>query len=330
MFNNPTLADVAKRFDPKGKVDNIVEVLAQSNEILEDMTFIEGNLPTGHKTTIRTGLPATAWRTLNYGVPPSKSETAQIIDTCGMLEAYTEIDKDLVSLNGNAASYRFSEDRAFLEAMNKEMATTLFYGNEKTHPGKFTGFSPRFNELSEDDLLSGSQIIDAGGTGTENTSIYLVVWSPNSVHGIYPKGSAAGFQQHDLGEVTLLDENGGRYQGFRTHYKWDIGLCVRDWRYVVRIANIDTKALSKNAATGADLVDLMIQATELPPSLKIGRPAFYCNKTVGSYLRRQIINKSNVMLSFEQMAEKKVLHFDGIPIRRCDALLSTEPTIIRK
>ena len=111
---NPTLLDVTKRLDPKGQIDTIAEMLAQTNEILLDMTFVEGNLPTGHRTTIRTGLPSATWRKLNYGVQPSKSTTVQITDNCGMLEAYSEIDKS-ADLNGNSAAFRLSKDRAFVE-----------------------------------------------------------------------------------------------------------------------------------------------------------------------------------------------------------------------
>ena len=80
--NALTLADWAKRLDPQGKVPSIVELLAQTNEILQDMLWVEGNLPTGHRTTVRTGLPTVAWRLLNNGVQPSKSTTAQIDEQC--------------------------------------------------------------------------------------------------------------------------------------------------------------------------------------------------------------------------------------------------------
>ena len=83
-----TLLDWAKRLDPTGKVARVVEMLEQTNEILQDMLWMEGNLPTGHRTTVRTGLPSVAWRLLNGGVTPSKSTTAQIDEQCGMLEAY--------------------------------------------------------------------------------------------------------------------------------------------------------------------------------------------------------------------------------------------------
>ena len=319
---NPTLADVAKRLDPDGKIADIVELLAETNEVLADMTFVEGNLPTGHRTTIRTGLPEATWRMLNYGVQPSKSTTKQVDDTCGMLEAYAEIDKKLADLNGNTAAFRLSEDRSFLEAMNKEMADTLFFGDTTKYPERFLGLAPRFSTLTLASAASAENVINGGASsGTSNSSIWLVGWGQNSVHGIYPKGSKAGFQHKDLGEETLTDAAGGRYQGYRTHYQWDIGLCVRDWRYVVRICNIPKTIGTTN------LIDLMVEASELLPSLNGVRPAFYMNRTMRTNLRKQLANKSNVNLSIDEAAGKKVLAFDEIPVRRCDALDFSEGVI---
>jgi hypothetical protein len=321
---NLTLSDWARRVDDNGKLASIVEILNDTNEILNDMKFVEGNLPTGHKTTVRSGLPSVAWRLLNYGVQPSKSRTVQVTDTVGMLEAYAEVDKALADLNGNTNEFRLSEDKAFLEAMNQEMASTIFYGNTATDPEKFLGLSARYSSTSAE---NGGNIIKADGTGSDNTSIWLVLWGPNTVHGIFPKGKMAGLQHQNLGEVTLEDAAGGKYQGYRSHYKWEVGMTLRDWRYVVRIPNIDISNLSKTASAGADLVDLMTQAVELVPNLGMGTPVFYMNKTLRSMLRRQIKNTSNVNLSLEEAAGKKVVAFDGIPVRKCDALLNTESLV---
>lgn len=324
---NPTLADVAKRMDPDGKIDTIVEILNETNEILEDATMIEGNLPTGHRTTIRTGLPTPTFRKLYGGVQPTKSTTVQVTDNTGMLEAYAEVDKALADLNGNNAPFRLSEDRAHLEGMNQKYVDTLFYGNEGTEPEAFTGFAPRFNSTS---ASNGENIILGGGSGSDNTSIWLVVWGPNTCHGIYPKGSVAGLTMTDKGQVTIedVDGSGGRMEAYRTHYRWDCGLTVRDWRYIVRIANIDKSALTKDAASGADLTDLMAQACEMIPSLGMGRPAFYCSRTIKSFLRRQIASKvSSSTLTMEQVGGKSVVTYDGIPVRRTDALAPDEATI---
>jgi hypothetical protein len=178
---NPTLLDLAKASDPDGKIATIVEILNAQNEILDDMTWMEGNLPTGHRTTIRAGIPAPTWRKLYGGVQPNKGRTVQVTDSCGMLEAYAEIDKALADLNGNTAAFRLSEDRAHIEGMNQEMADTLFTGNETTEPEAFTGFNARFNSLS---ASNAENIINGGGAGTDNTSVWLVVWGPNTVHGL--------------------------------------------------------------------------------------------------------------------------------------------------
>lgn len=321
---NPTLSDVAKRLDPQGKVDVIVELLKQTNPIVDDMAVVECNDGSGHMTTVRTGLPSVAWRLLNYGVQPSKSRTAQVKDTCGMLTGYAEVDKKLADKNGNTAEFRLSEDRAFIEAMNQEMATTLFYGDTRKNPERFLGLAPRYSSLA--DCESAANVLSAGGNANL-TSIWLVTWSPNTLHGLYPEGSKAGFQHKDLGEVTLEDENGGRFQGYRSHYEWDLGLCLRDWRYCVRIANINTDTLTKDVTAGADLVDLMVQALELLPAENMGRTVFYCNRTIRSFLRRQIANKENVNLTLEQVAGKQVVSFDGVPVNKVDALTNEETTV---
>lgn len=324
---HPTLLDVTKRLDPNGKIDTIAEILNETNEILSDMVWVEGNLPTGHRTTVRTGLPTPTWRKLYGGVQPTKSTTAQITDSCGMLEAYAEVDKALADLNGNTAAFRLSEDRAHIEGINQEFVSTLFYGNEGTEPEAFTGFAPRFNSLS---AVNGKQIIqNAGIEGSDNASIWLIVWGQNTVHGIYPKGSVGGLKHEDKGQVTIenVDGNGGRMEAYRSHYRWDCGLTVRDWRYIVRI-QYDQEDLTKDAKTGPDLVDLMSDALERVPSLTMGRPVFYANRKALSFLRRQIANKvTNSTLTMETVAGKKVTHFDGIPVRRVDQLTNSEAAV---
>ena len=324
---HPTLLDWSKRLDPGGKVDTIVELLGQSNEILDDMVFQEANGVTGHRTTVRTGLPAPTWRKLYGGVQPTKSTTAQITDSMGMLEAYAEVDKALADLNGNTNEFRLSEDRAHIEGMSQEMADTLFYGNEGTEPEAFTGLAPRYNSLSAGNA---ENIIVGGSNDTDNSSIWLVGWGPNTVFGTFPKGSKAGIQVTDKGQVTIenVDGAGGRMEAYRTHYRWDMGLVVRDWRYIVRIPNIEKSALTKNAASGADLTDLMIQAIELMPNLNNVRPVFYVPRNIRAFLRRQISNKTlNATMSLDNVAGRHVVMFDGIPVRRVDKLAANEALV---
>jgi len=325
---HPTLVDLVKRSTPEGKIAAVAEILNETNEILDHMVWVEGNLPTGNVSTTRVGLPAPTWRKMYGGVQPTKSLTAQITDSCGMLEAYAEVDKALADLNGNTNEFRLTEDTAHIEGMSQEMAETLFYGNEASEPEAFTGLGPRFNALTG--AGNSANVIAGGGAGTDNASIWLSVWGPSTGFGIIPKGSNGGLQMQDKGQVTLENADGsnGRMEAYRTHYRWDAGLCIRDWRYFVRICNIDKSALTVDAATGANLPDLMFQALERIPNLSIGRAAFYMNRTVLTKLRQQHTNGvANSTLTMDNLGGTMVTAFHGVPISRTDALASDEALV---
>lgn len=332
--SNLTLADWAKRTDPDGRVALVAELLSQSNEILEDCVYKEGNLPTGDRVVIRTGLPTAYWRSLNQGIPNSKSSTAQVDEACGMLEARSEVDKDLAMLNGNTAQFRLSEDTAFLEAMNQTQAQTIFYGNPATDPKQFLGLATRYSSTTAG---NGTNIIPGGSTsGSLNTSVYLVVWGDNTVYCPFPKGSKAGLLHEDLGEQTVYD-GVNRMQAYATRYQWKSGLVVKDWRYVVRIPNILVADLiggtgTQLASNAFQLTKLMMRAMYKIPNLDSGRAAFYMNRTVHSGLAVQSLDRSQAALAVQPALSqfgtaRNYLSFQGIPIRRVDCLLNTEAIV---
>jgi len=332
--SNLTLADWAKRSDPDGRVPIVAELLSQTNEILDDCVFKEGNLPTGERVIIRTGLPSVYFRALNQGIPGSKSTTAQVDEACAILEARSEVDKDLAMLNGNTAQFRLSEDTAFLEAMNQTQAETMFYGNPGTDPKKFLGLAPRYGDLSADNAVN---ILDAGGSGSDNASVYLVVWGDQTVYCPFPKGSKAGLTHEDLGEQTVYNSDGTRLQAFATRYQWKNGLVVKDWRYVVRICNVDISDLIGVTGTQANtaatsLTKLMARATYRIPNMAMGRAAFYMNRTVHSGLSIAAMDKSQNVLEIEkgltQFGQaKSYLSFLGTPIRQVDSLINAEARV---
>ena len=331
---NLTLADWSKRVDPEGRVPVVAELLSQSNEVLEDAVFKEGNLPTGERVVIRTGLPTVYWRALNQGIPNSKSTTAQVDEACGILEARSEVDKDLAELNGNSSQFRLSEDTAFLEAMNQTMASTLFYGNPGTDPKKFLGLAPRYSDTT---ATNGQNILSAGGSGSDNTSIYLVVWGDQTVYCPFPKGSKAGLLHEDLGEQTVYNSDGTRLQALSTRYQWKNGLVVKDWRYVVRIANIDISDLIGQTGTQAssaatNVIKLMARALYRIPNLGLGRAAFYMNRTVHSGLTLAALDRSQYVLKIEEGLTQygkpnSWLSFLGVPLRRVDGIVNTESVV---
>lgn len=318
-----TLADWAKRQDPNGTPARIVEMLSQTNEMLDDMMWLEGNLPTGHRTTVRTGLPAGYWRAINKGIPSEKSTTAQVDEACSMLEALGVVDEKLAQLNGNQAEFRLGENRAFIEGMNQTMATAMFYSNTLLDPSTPMGLSPRYNDST---AKNGTNIIKAGGTGADNTSIWLIVWGDHTVHGIYPKGSKAGLNHEDMGIELVDDGTGAKFRAFRDHYRWECGVALRDWRFAVRIPNIDVSDLVADT-TSNKLVNLMIRALHRVPNLRMGRAAFYMNRTVREMLDIQAMNKSNVQLKIDEYDGVFRTTFRGVPLRTVDAILNTEALV---
>lgn len=333
-----TLVDWAKRQDPDGRTAKVVEILNQQNDILDDMLWVEGNLPTGHRTTLRTSLPQGTWRQLNSGVMPTKSTSAQIEDACANLETYSEIDKDLCELNGNSAEFRLSEDRAFMEGLNQQMAATLFYGNARALPQTFNGLAPRYNTKESANSPTASNVLDMGGTASTNTSIWLVVWGENTIAGIFPKGSKAGLVMEDKGLETIYDAQLGRYEAYRTHFQWKCGITVRDWRFAVRICNIDVTGLPVTGTLGsnnqpalsgkADLITAMQRAMWLIPNTGMGRPTFYMNRAARSAIDIQAANRPNMLRGVEDVMGKRYTTFQDIPMRVVDQILGTEARVV--
>lgn len=317
---NPNMFDVANAIDPQGQVAAVVEILNQTNEMIPDMTYMEGNLTTGNRSVIRTGLPSATWRKYYGGVQPDKSTRAQVTDSCGMLEAYAEIDVDLAKLSNNVDEFRMQESTAFLESMTQDLQETLIYGNTEITPERTLGIMPRYNDSTANNSDS---IIKAGGAGADNRSILLVVWSPSTVFGMYPKGSQAGIQVTDKGQVTIENADGsnGRMEAYRTHFQLKAGLCVRDWRYIIRICNIDYSLLSADASTGANLPNLMFQALERVPNLGVGNPVFYMSRDVRTTLRQQLAHRvKDSTLEYKDVGGHRAFMFQEVPVRRVDRM----------
>lgn len=323
------LIDLYKSMNPDGVIADVIEMLQQMNPILDDAMAVECNNGTTHIHTVRTGLPDVAWGRLYKGIPNSKGQKAQVTDTTGFVEGLSTIDERIIKLAGEkGAAVRLSEAKGFLESLSQEVATRLFYANSGTDPEQFMGLAPRFNSKS---AANGNQIVDAGGEGSDNTSIWFVTWGDEQCHMLYPKGTQAGVQREDMGRQRVLDSDGNPYYAFEEKFTWHVGLAVKDWNYVVRIANIDT---SLAAAGSVKLYDFMRKAVYKLKNRRVagGKLAIYMNRDMLEVLDRLASNAGAsdnfVRLTREQVEGKEVLSYRGIPIRETDALVNTEARVV--
>jgi hypothetical protein len=324
------LIDIHKQNDPR--TGEIIEVLKQQNPILDDAVAMECNMGATHRHGIRTGLPTPAWGRLYQGIPQSKSSVQQVDDTTGFLEARSGVDTRALAMSKNPAALRLGEAMSHLEAMNQEMATGLFYHDTATTPEKFKGLAARFGVKGGGG--AGNQIIDAGGTGSDNTSIWFVTWGDHACHLLYPQGTRAGVDRQDKGEQRVTDENGNAYYVKEEVFQWHMGLAVKDWRYVVRIANVD---VSDMLAGTVDIYKWMrlaywkLQSRRMDG--KSSRIAIYANRDVLAALDGQATGAGTAANPFlhvtpRELEGKEVLTYRGMPIRETDAILNTEARVL--
>ena len=323
------LIDIYKQQDGRGQFVPIIEMLMEMAPILDDAIAVECNKGTTHLHTVRSGLPSVTWGRLYQGIPNGKGGTTQVEDTTGFVEGLSTIDTRLLKLSNNKGAVRLSEAMAFLESMAQEVGSKIFYGNTASDPEEFMGFSPRFNSLS---APNGNQIIDAGGTGSDNTSIWFVTWGDNQCNLLYPKGTNAGVQRDDKGEQRVTDSSGNAYWAEEELFSWHIGLAVKDWRYVSRIANVDVSSMQAGSVA---LYDFMRKAYYKLHNRRVagGKIAIYCNRDVMEALDALATNAgtsdSYIRLSRGlDIQGNEVLSYRDIPIRETDALINTEARVV--
>ena len=329
--NNLTWLDHAKLLDSTGKIAKVSEVLNKKNDILDSYCMIESNQSLSHKGVIRQSLPQPAWRQFNKGTAPLKGQVRQVEFGAGIIETLSQVDEELVNLSSDPGGFRLAQSAPHIEAISQLLAQTIVYGDTKVNADRFAGWASVWNSPS--DALVGSNVLSAGGSGSDNTSMYLICSSPETVCGFYPKGTKAGIEHNDLGKIMVDDGAGGKYLAWVDQFRVRFGQACLDWRFGARICNIDVSDLATSGQSSGDVAPLlfrmMIKAINQLPDLNSGRLSFYCNKEVKTALDIQAFNKGNIHLNIVQDVQKgaPITTFMGIPIRRVDAILNTEATI---
>lgn len=343
----PTLTDVLSRIDSAGKQIYIAELLSQMIPLMQDMPQRQGTEIMGHEYSYRTSMPAGNFRQLNQGVGYSKSTTGKARVGMASLEGYSQVDRLLAESNPDGvAAFRTSEEISFIEGFGQTWEQTAWYGNTNVDPAQFIGLSVYYNTRTQTSAQNAQNVLNGGGVGSSNASLWLVGWGERTVYGTYPRGSKAGLTTEDKADTTPAYDNvGNRFEAYTTWFRQMGSIAVEDWRQVVRIANLDVTTAGLAGASGPDLFLLMSQAVLAPPSLGQGvaglgptdsptdpmpsvMPKFYCNRTIRFWMDAQGMRNRNVLLTVNDAAGKPQDVFRGIPVRVSDRLITSEAAVV--
>lgn len=336
-----TYSEWALRMDPTGKTSTLVNLLSQENGILDDCLAVECQSGNAFEFTQVVKLPQPSRRSYNQGINPTQGAVAKQVTTCTEYADLALIDQSLARLGGNLAELRGQEDQLHLQSMGQLVASDLFYSNRAADPTQFTGFANIYNTVSTATSNIANNVIDCGGTGNTNASMWLITWGPKQIHTIFPNGLPAGLQHVDNGLQNAYDANQKLFIAYQTWMQWNLGLAIHDWRYAVRACNIDVTLFGGGSA--ANLIGILAAMVMKPPvmpagagpvqtsdvpTVTMGRSAIYVNRTVYLALDQQAQNKTNVLLQMTQWDGHTILAYRGIPIRIVDALTNAESRVV--
>jgi hypothetical protein len=325
--NYNTLADLVARTEPDGSfARKIADRVGRTNELLQFLPFAQGNKPDGTVITQATKLPTVGYIKYNKAPTKSKGGTSQVTFNVGVLKTFSDIDPELVESFDNQAAFRESEDMLFVEAMNQQVASDLVYANGAVDREKPTGLATLYATPDTTRNNYGYYMLDAGGTGSDNMSIWLLALGDDGVSGLVGKNGTAGMSIKDHNKVWAADRDGNDMQWYRTEFRWEIGLQVRRPGAAVRICNIDASNLVSESSA-ADLSTLIQRAIGLiEPGL--GRLVFLANRTGKTWLRIQASKETTLGLhDVQDTFGKPIPAIDGIPILQHDALTIAEAQV---
>lgn len=335
--NLVTLFDVSK--SKNKSIGKVAEVLVQENPMALDIPYMEMNMGTYHLEEIRSALPAVYYRKANQPIPATKTTTEERSFNAAHVESRSVMDEKVASRGGQdrVAYNRWNQAQGHLQAHAQEQASLMIYGSPDDSHLKTPGFFDIYSTVDEATEETANQVIDGGGTTTDNTSILFVFWGERSIFGIYPSGTTAGIKRTDRSpgnsKIQIIgtdsDGNTGHFWGYEENFEFDHGLVVKDYRQGARICNIDP-ALLLSGAGAADLIDLMISAYYKIHNPSNGKGVIYVNRTVEAFLHKQALTKVGAGggLNFDNYQGQRVITFLGLPIRRSDALLNTEDRVV--
>lgn len=328
-----TLMDVVNDYtslDGSASFIYAAKVLAKTKPIFRDMPMVASNQIMSNIGSRESYLPTPGTRRFNEGVALTASHNTPFNDPIAMVEDYSEVDWALWKIQNDPNAWRQQKDAAKIEAMGQKAEDLVIYGNIGTDPGAFNGLATRFN--SSTTRPNGSttypyNVVLAGGSGGDTTSILVVQWGVGKVYGIYPKNLPAGLQVEDLGKHTknTNTEAAPKYlEVLRSRFALYFGVAVEDERCIQRLANIEVSG-SSNIFDEDQLIALI---GNLPDGGAAPGTVIYVTRSIMTQLNIAAKDRMNVNYTPDNVWGGNIMSFRGIPVRMAEGISEAETAVV--
>lgn len=319
LVKQGTLLDLMNQIGPDGNILTVAEVLYKETPILKDAPWVEANDTIQHIYSRRTSLPTSEYLRYNKGVGGNIGTVEQ--ESAGLTARGNRpwYDARLMDLAPNKAEYRNQQSRAVIMGIGQDFDSDIIYGNKAADTCKFDGLETYVDSLSNDMVISGGD-----GSGTKNTSAYLVAWdTTNGAFMAYPRGSTGGIKFEDKGRRAKDMGDGTVLEVYEDYVEISGGLCVVDKRAVARYCNIDVS----NPAAGTFNEDkLIILLNKMPATLR-NKVVIYVSRGLKAAIEIRMNRKDNAYYTRENVFGEEVTMFRGCPVRLDEMISEAEQAV---
>lgn len=312
------------------------ETLTENNPLLFDLAIQPANGILSDQGSRETSLPTPQIINVGAGHISSTVRWDTFKENISIFVDRADIPKHVLDLQPDKAAYRSKVENRHMEGFGQGVTNHMFYGTSVATPEKFDGLSVRYNTPDATDPTNPSSssadafVFDAGGSGSDTMSIFLIQHGLDKLKGITPiNDPMMGIEKVDSGLVyeetdssyTAVDARASR-QTWRTEFEWKIGLSVVDMRAVARIRNIETALANLDAS----FLQLIFQAEQ--EVFKGAEQIFaYIPKRMMTFLQIMAEAKQNVIYDTNNIYGIPLFRIGKILLRPTDALNLTEQSV---
>ncbi len=229
----PNLLDIAKI-----DAGDAYPIIEESVKLAPELQVVPADVitSTSMQLTVRTDIPAVAFRNLNEGSARSKSEYVTRTFETHILDHQVAVDIRLLDGARNPARVLQNHSIGVLQAQFRLVGTQFYYGGTAQSGADAKGFPGLLAQSATD----AAHVIDATGS-TAKTSVWMVRLGVETLQFLFGSNQTLAIQPDWLLQ-TVYDSNNNPYQALTNWLSGRVGLRLANRNSAVRIKNIGTDA----------------------------------------------------------------------------------------